>query len=182
MVARFVIVHRRSILPWLLCPFLFFYAYNALRLGFVIGSPIHGIVFSLFFLAVAFVIAVPGRVAFLRGAACGFACERQARNQLCGRSHRRLRHRHRVSSTVDPWLGRSCSRRAYNRIGMWIPGRTSDISMAGGPPRFEAVPAYQRLVRAQMTTFVLSTKMDAVERCDTVRGGRLFRGENHFKG
>jgi hypothetical protein len=76
MVAYFVIVHRRSILPWLLCLFLFFYAYNALRLGFVIGSPIHGIVFSLFFLAVAFVIAFPGRVAFLLGATCGFVYER----------------------------------------------------------------------------------------------------------
>jgi hypothetical protein len=71
-----VIVHRRSILRRLLCLFLFFCAYNALRLGFVSGSPIHGIVFSLFFLAVAFVVAFPGRVVFLLGAACGFVYER----------------------------------------------------------------------------------------------------------
>jgi hypothetical protein len=67
-----VMVRRRCIFPRLLCLFLFFCAYNALRIGFVSGSPIHGIVFPLIFLAVAFVIAFPGRVAFVLGATCGF--------------------------------------------------------------------------------------------------------------
>jgi hypothetical protein len=52
--------------------FLFFRAYNALRIGFVSDLPIHGIIFSLFFLTVAFVIAFPGRMAFLLGSGVRF--------------------------------------------------------------------------------------------------------------
>jgi hypothetical protein len=70
------IIRRRSILPRLLALFLFFCAYNALRLGFVSGAPIHGFSFALLFLTVAFVFAFPGKVAFLIGAMCGLIYQR----------------------------------------------------------------------------------------------------------
>jgi hypothetical protein len=70
------IVRRKAILPRLLSLFLFFCAYNALRLGFASGSPIHGFSFALLFLAAAFVFAFPGKVAFVIGAMCGLVYER----------------------------------------------------------------------------------------------------------
>lgn len=69
----YVLVRRRRILPRLLMLFMWFMAYNAIRLGFASGAGLQGIAAAIVCLGLVFLFTYPGKVAYVLGGLIGRA-------------------------------------------------------------------------------------------------------------